>query len=149
MWTLRLSLSGRREKRQHVWNPQLLSRLMTKVLTRSLTLQKRGLFRMSFSSLVSIAFTIRLCRRPTMKLVTIPAVKHEQVSDTELWPVPRQSKGKAPARLESPVAVSSDEPEYDQLSDTPKAKGCPSGTIAKALKHEQYLLRIYSCFHYG
>ena len=85
---------------------------------------------MSFRSLASLAFTLYLCRRPTKKLVTVPAVKQEQLSDVDLWPVSHKLKGKARARLESPVVVSSDESGSDKFSDTPKVKGRPSGTAA-------------------
>ena len=95
--------------------------------------------------LVSVALTVRFCRRPTRKLVTVPAVKREQVSDVDLWPVPRRSKEKASARLESPVVVVSSDEGSDQISDTPKAKGRP----ARALKNERYLLHAYSCLRYG
>ena len=72
-------------------------------------------------------------RRRPLKRNTAPAVKAEHVSDTELWSadVSRQSKGKAPARLGSPINVSSDGSGSDGLSDTPQAKGRPSGTIRK------------------
>ena len=93
-------------------------------------LKRKGLLRMSFGSLASLVYTIYLCRRLKKKLVTVPAVKHEQFSDIELWPVSHQSKGKAPAHPESPVIVSSDESGSDMFSDTPKAKGRNHGTTA-------------------
>ena len=76
------------------------------------------------------SFSGYLCRRLTKKLMAVSAVKHEQVSDIELWPVSHQSKGKAPACLESPVIVLSDESNSEKFSDAPKAKGRPSGTAA-------------------
>jgi hypothetical protein len=50
------------------------------------------------------------------------------VSDVELWAFSQQSKGKAPARLQSPIIISSDDSNYDsdQLSDSPKAADTPT-----------------------
>lgn len=105
--------------------------------------RKRGLFRMLFNCLAAVAFAICLRRRPTKKaVVTVPTVKNERVSDVEVWPVSNQSKGKAQARLGSPVIVSSDDSGSDQFSDTPKAKGRPSVIIPKSLKKHQYVLGI-------
>jgi hypothetical protein len=102
---------------------------------------------MLFSCLASVAFTICLCRRPTKKPVvaaSVPAVKHEWVSDVEFGPASQviQSKGKARARLGSPVIVSSDESGSDQFFDTPKAKGRLSVNIPKSVKKQQYVLGI-------
>lgn len=77
---------------------------------------------MSISLLAAVAFTVCPCRRPTKKPATVPAVKLEQVSDVDLLPASQQPKGKAPARLESPIDISSDESGSDQLSDTPKQR---------------------------
>ena len=91
----------------------------------------------------SIAFTVCLCRWPTKRLVAVPAVKHEEASDIELWPVSQQSKGKA--CLWSPVIVLSDESGHDQFSNTPKAKEhlSASGTMPEVLENQQCLLTIY------
>jgi hypothetical protein len=51
-----------------------------------------------------------------------------------------QSKGKAPARLESPVISSSDESGSGQISDTPKGKGRPSVIISKALESVSWFI---------
>jgi hypothetical protein len=104
---------------------------------------------MSSSFLAAVAFTVCPCRWPTKRLAAVPAVKHEQASDVELWPVSQQSKGKA--RLQSPVIVSGDESGHDQLSDTPKAKEhlSASGTIPEALENQRCLLNIYLCLCCG
>ena len=68
-----------------------------------------------------------------------PTVKLERESDADLssWTASQESKKKVRARMVSPVAVSSDESGSDGFSDTPKAKGRPSGTNPKALKNQQ------------
>ena len=83
---------------------------------------------MSFSYFAAVLFTVCLCRRPTKKLVAVPVVKREQVPDVDLWPASQQPKGKASARLESPIVITSDESGSDELpvKVTPKAK---SGTV--------------------
>ena len=100
---------------------------------------------MSFGYFAAVSFTVCICRHPTKKLVTVPAVKREQVSDVDLWPA-SQPKGKASARLESPIVITSDESGSDQLpvKITPKAKSL-SGTIPKALENQRYLLYFCSC----
>jgi hypothetical protein len=100
--------------------------------------------------LAAFAFTVCFFRRPIKKTEMVPAVKHEQVSDVELWPASQQLKRKSPARLESPINISSDEYRSEQFPDTPKVKGRPSSTIPKALESQRYLLSICSCtIHYG
>ena len=68
---------------------------------------------------------------------TATAVKPEQVSDMEPLHVSRKLKGKAPARVVSPVNVSGDVSGDDQFSDTPKAKGRPSVTVPEALENQR------------
>ena len=97
---------------------------------------------MSFSCLAAVAFTVCLCRRPTKKPVSVPAVKHEQVSDVELWPASQQPKEKALARLESPIVISSDESGFDWLPVAPKMKGRPSGTIPSTLENQRYVFSV-------
>ena len=67
-----------------------------------------------------------LCRRPTKKPVAVPAaVKLEQDSDVDPSSVSQRSKGKAPARLESPIVITTDDEDSDQISDTPKKRPVP------------------------
>jgi hypothetical protein len=82
---------------------------------------------MWFGYFTAVSFTVCLCRHPTKK---------------HLGPVSQQSKGKASARLESPIVITSDESGSDQLPVTPKMKGPLSGTIPKALENRRYLLNF-------
>ena len=93
----------------------------------------RGLPVLIPSYFTALVFTVCLCRHPTKKLVTLPAVKHEQVSDVDLWPPSQQPKGKVYTRLEFPIVITSDDSGSDQLPDTPNVKAPRSGTIPKAL----------------
>jgi hypothetical protein len=57
-----------------------------------------------------------------MKSVAAPTVKREQLSDVDLGPASRHTKGKSSARLESPIDIASDDSGSYRILDTPKAK---------------------------